>query len=252
MYVRLAFAVAAHHDPEILLIDEVLAVGDIAFQRKCFARIGDVAYSGRTVLLVSHNMASVEALCKRAILIGAGALIFNGPASQAVQVYLSGGTVPSGLIDLSERRRGTEAPALLRSITVSSLDGTGRTSFPIGATVVLSIEIYSEREFRQPQIGIGVNNSSGLRLFTVSTTFAQQNMPPIRGRKRVRCVLPNLTIAPGEYNLKVTFGDTQHDYDVVDGVVAFQVVGSNYLGAGRLPVSGQGVTVQAASWILED
>src|ERR1041385_1569782 len=88
MYVRLAFAVAAHLDPDILLVDEVLAVGDAAFQKKCLGKMGDVTRAGRTVLFVSHNMASILALCERVILLKNGTMLGNGPTQEIVRDYL--------------------------------------------------------------------------------------------------------------------------------------------------------------------
>src|SRR5215472_1386169 len=90
MIVRLAFAVAAHLEPEILVVDEVLAVGDLAFQRKCLGKMDEVRRGGRTVLFVSHNMAAVENLCQKGILLSEGKVLFRGPMKEAIEQYLSG------------------------------------------------------------------------------------------------------------------------------------------------------------------
>ena len=105
MYVRLAFVVAAHLEPEILVVDEVLAVGDSAFQKKCIGKMGDVAKMGKTVLLVSHSMASIAALCHSAILLDSGRAVFFGPVEQAIDRYLSGMADPEYGIDLGGRER---------------------------------------------------------------------------------------------------------------------------------------------------
>jgi lipopolysaccharide transport system ATP-binding protein len=91
MYVRLAFAVAAHLEPDILLVDEVLAVGDAAFQKKCLGRIGDVVREGRTVLFVSHNMPAILGLCQRAVLLDRGRIFLDGNAQEVVEAYLDAG-----------------------------------------------------------------------------------------------------------------------------------------------------------------
>jgi lipopolysaccharide transport system ATP-binding protein len=106
MYVRLAFAVAAHLEPEILIVDEVLAVGDVAFQRKCLGKMRDVATGGRTVLFVSHNMQAVSILCGRGLVLDQGALVFAGGAREAIDVYLSGAAQAAGWQD-SDRRLGS-------------------------------------------------------------------------------------------------------------------------------------------------
>ena len=109
MYVRLAFAVAAHLEPEILLVDEVLAVGDIRFQKKCLGKMGDVARAGRTVVLVSHNMAAINALASRVVMMKDGGIVFNGPASEATARYYSESldVAESGTNLLDREREGT-------------------------------------------------------------------------------------------------------------------------------------------------
>jgi lipopolysaccharide transport system ATP-binding protein len=96
MYVRLAFAVAAHLEPEILLVDEVLSVGDASFQKKCLGKMGEVGHQGRTILFVSHNMSAVQSLCTRSIWIDHGAVKMDGPSSSIVSSYLNQGQLTSG------------------------------------------------------------------------------------------------------------------------------------------------------------
>src|SRR5213078_2779239 len=108
MYVRLAFAVAAHLNPEILVVDEVLAVGDIAFQNKCLGKMSEVSEGGRTVIFVSHNMAAIQNLCKRGIVLSQGKLVFCGKAEDAIQHYLhtvSGAGAQGHVIDLLQAPR---------------------------------------------------------------------------------------------------------------------------------------------------
>src|SRR5581483_6641131 len=121
MYVRLAFAVAAHLEPEILVVDEVLAVGDAAFQTKCLGKMGEVAKGGRTVLFVSHNMAAIENLCHRAILLKNGRITENGPAPEIIRRYVAGisNRVNVSLADRTDRKGAGE----VRVTTVETLDG---------------------------------------------------------------------------------------------------------------------------------
>src|ERR687886_2660722 len=100
MYLRLAFAVAAHLEPEILLVDEVLAVGDAAFQRKCLGRMGEVAREGRTVLFVSHNLPSIEKLCRRVVVIDGGRVAMQGDPTACIAAYLGSRTTPRAAVDL--------------------------------------------------------------------------------------------------------------------------------------------------------
>ena len=127
MYLRLAFAVAAHLQPDILIVDEVLAVGDAAFQRKCLGKMGDVAKQGRTVLFVSHNMGAVRSLCKRGLVFNGGRLEFDGRTDEAISYYLTKTAARAGddegliVFDESERRPGggarvaRDSPRLIRS-----------------------------------------------------------------------------------------------------------------------------------------
>jgi lipopolysaccharide transport system ATP-binding protein len=122
MYVRLAFAVAAHLEPEILLVDEVLAVGDAAFQKKCLGKMGDVARQGRTVLFVSHNMASILALCERVILLNDGTMLGNGPTQEVVREYLKS-TISQEIVALDQREdRGGDGSARVISFKIESVE----------------------------------------------------------------------------------------------------------------------------------
>ena len=126
MYVRLAFAVAAHLEPEILLVDEVLAVGDAEFQKKCLGKMRDVAGEGRTVLFVSHNIGAVQRLCSRALLLDGGRLVQDGPPAEVVTTYLEQ-AIPEqsgtgALVPADAQRNGT-GEARLREVLFSDVDG---------------------------------------------------------------------------------------------------------------------------------
>src|ERR1700681_1490225 len=127
MYVRLAFAVAAHLEPEILLVDEVLAVGDINFQKKCLGKMGDVARQGRTVVLVSHNMAAINALCSRCVIVENGRTTFDGPTPEATaRYYAESVKVASNGADLLDRPREGNGKARFTSITIQPLSPAGQ------------------------------------------------------------------------------------------------------------------------------
>src|SRR5205814_2183062 len=126
MYVRLAFAVAAHLTPEILLIDEVLSVGDAEFQRRCLGRMNEVARSGRTVVFVSHNLSSIESLCPRAVLLSRGEIARSGPTREVVAHYLSR-RGKAAMVDLRTADRDGEGRARLTGIEVLSADGEEAT-----------------------------------------------------------------------------------------------------------------------------
>ncbi|MFT3886286.1 MAG: polysaccharide ABC transporter ATP-binding protein [Flavobacteriales bacterium] len=165
--VRLAFAVAAHLEPEVLIIDEVLAVGDAEFQRKCLGKMKDVAGSGRTVLFVSHNMSAINSLCGRSLLLDQGRVEMMGPTSEVVERYLQGNEEgPSGLRDLSHLPARGDRTTRLRHLRWVDADGatmnTGVVTQPLGLEI--AYEVLSDGV--RPQPIIFLHNSSGEHVLT--------------------------------------------------------------------------------------
>lgn len=179
MYVRLAFAVAAHLQSDILIVDEVLAVGDLAFQRKCLGRMGQVAHEGRTVLFVSHNLAAVKSLCTRAILLQSGKLVADGPVEETVTKYLdltwplsSDGSVPE-----SEARMGT-GQAYLRRVRITDTGGKHVERVLLGQAFRVTC-LYEVREpLAEVVIELGVSTPDGMRVATALSSDG--GAPPIR------------------------------------------------------------------------
>jgi lipopolysaccharide transport system ATP-binding protein len=253
MYVRLAFAVAAHLEPEILLVDEVLAVGDVAFQKKCLGKMGDVAKEGRTVLLVSHNMAAIENLCKQALLLNAGALICQGDRNVVISTYLIDNN-SSSFIDLIQNDVIGNRLSIkyLHSLELEDTAQSPRRQFYIGETIVLKLRIIANSSVKTPHIGLGVNNSLGLRVFTLSTRHEGVQLPPITGNTEIICRMEDIKLSPGQYTFKITFGDLHSDFEVLESVKGFEIIPSDYFGSGKLPTSSQGVIVQTAKWDVEN
>src|SRR6266513_536252 len=177
MYVRLAFAVAAHLEPEILIVDEVLAVGDAQFQKKCLGKMQDVSTQGRTILFVSHNMSIVQRLCERAIILQRGSLVISGPSAKVVPHYLRQ-LSRRGPLPL-DTRRDREGSGMLRFISVElAADNHVRVPvFQCGATAILSLRFKStaERELRNVRIAIGIDNESEQRIFLLDTALLGQD-----------------------------------------------------------------------------
>jgi len=248
MYVRLAFAVAAHLEPEILMVDEVLSVGDAAFQKKCLGKMGEVAEEGRTVLFVSHNMAAVDSLCKRIFVLDEGKSIFDGDSNSGIAFYTKENRKSKNNTKLKDYPRSSPYRSLINSYRIMDETDNDRNLFPIGSTVVIELELYSDECLSDPHISIGVNNSIGVRVFTASTRFQKNQIGVIHGQSRVRCILPYLNLAPDQYLLKVCVGDSYSDFDCLEDLDGFEIIANDYLDTGKLPYRTQGILIQNAEW----
>src|SRR5205807_2605721 len=169
MYVRLAFAVAAHLDPEILLIDEVLAVGDAEFQRKCLDKVEEVAAKeGRTVIFVSHNMDAICHLCSRCILLRQGEIERSGNTADVVEAYLGPEQEQAPSIDF----RSINSEASFRFAGLYSADGRATTSFSTSAPVLMKCSFSVRRRIEGLQLSFSVFNFKGERIFYSTTSMA--------------------------------------------------------------------------------
>lgn len=203
MYVRLAFAVAAHLEPEILIVDEVLAVGDAIFQKKCLGKIGDVAKEGRTVLFVSHNMAAVKSLCSRAMLLDSGRITHDGNVDDVVETYLleRSEVARTGVIpDEAPRLYGT-GEAKLRSVTITDLVGEPTSQLYLGQPFRITVIFDVLERIPEAIIEVSIATADGTQI-TLSASD-DEGRPPLRletGRYRVSLEL-DVTLLPRHYTL---------------------------------------------------
>ena len=245
MYVRLAFSIAAHLEPEILIIDEVLAVGDIGFQKKCLAKMQDVASKdGRTILLVSHNMAAMESMCKSAMLLVGGRCVAQGDTSEIIQRYLRDvGRAAATPLHLRMDRRGSE---LIRFISVSleGPNGSGASAFQTGAESIFHfiLENRTDRDLRGLQISLHILDGLGRPVAKLDTMLLGVDIPPIPpGRTSVRAVIPKLPLVPGRYGLNIWLGDNDINADWITNAATFDVESGDYYGTGLLPSHNDGM-----------
>jgi len=255
MYVRLAFAVAAHLNPEILVVDEVLAVGDMSFQKKCLGKMSEVSRGGRTVLFVSHNMAAVQNLCSRGIVLKHGNLAFNGSVNEAIDYYLnsvSGEGAHGHIIDLSSARRNNpRRPRLLNKLEFyTDGDTPMRGSLPMGTALKMRIHFPLSEPADDFEIGIGFDNMYGQRVFTAHSWFEPDRMHTERvGPQVFICDIPSLTLVPGQYTLRVWLDVNGDEVDLIDDAARIQVIESDYYGTGKVPWNG--TFVLKHRWRLE-
>jgi len=245
MYVRLAFAVAAHLNPEILIVDEVLAVGDVAFQKKCLGKMNEISRGGRTVLFVSHNMAAVENLCRRGIVLERGELVFDGTSKDAVHHYLnslSGVRDSDGhIIDLSGAadRRSVAGQLLKRLEFYTDGDRPLIEGLQIGARLKVKVHFDLPKPTTSFNIGMGFNNVLGQRIFTAHNQFE----PNRSGTERVGvqvfiCDIPSLTLMPGDYTLRIWLDIGNTEADLINDAARITVIESDYYGTGKVPWNG--------------
>ena len=202
MYVRLAFAVAAHLEPEILVIDEVLAVGDAAFQKKCLGKIGEVAHGGRTVLFVSHNMGAIRNLCTEVMWLEGGKIAAAGPTAQIVDQYLRT-TIQSSSssMDIGSLQRSTGCGNRLRIMSVEFNEGT-----PIlhGEPLKARVTFETKAPVYDVGFGFGFSSAEGIRVMSVDSDLleAQRNLPANYSGV-VEALIPQLDLQPDRYSLDV-------------------------------------------------
>jgi lipopolysaccharide transport system ATP-binding protein len=227
MYVRLAFGVAAHLEPEILIVDEVLAVGDSNFQKRCLDRMMELVRSGRTVLFVSHNMQQIPNLCQRAIMLDRGRIVESGSARAVTQLYLDRLLQDTRTGDLREKPRTGDGRA--KFVRAGLVDGEGRpvSVFTSGDDLVLHMDVDSSEDLPDANILVTVQNLYGTRLIT---GWSDESHFPIhlrRGRQGFECRMKNVKIRPANsilVSLKLALANTTL-IDSVENAIVYDVVG---------------------------
>jgi lipopolysaccharide transport system ATP-binding protein len=233
MYLRLAFAVAAHLEPEILLVDEVLAVGDAAFQKRCLGKIGEVAEEGRTVIFVSHNLSAVERLCDSALLLNHGRVTFQGSTADAIERYLQTGSAAQGLLTEAARRPGR---GRVRFTSVSALcDGRPAIHLTSGSRVelLLDYEVLDGARIEGARVRVGWTNLLGDTLFVCMTDAAGSPLPELPGPTgTVRVEVPSLPLHQGTYRLQAWIKCGRDLEDQVTDAAELTVAGGDFFGTG--------------------
>ncbi len=208
MYVRLAFAIAAHLQPEILLIDEVLAVGDMAFQKRCLGKMRDVARRGRTVLFVSHNMAAVRGLCDRAMVLEGGGASHYDDVEQGVRAYLAAAAPRTGQQWLAEQTTSPPDTDVVRPVRLALVDAGGKVTGPIvprHERVWVELDFELKRAADDLTIGVAVYDMIGTYLFhSYQTDGPESGWPRLRvGSNRLCAELPVALLNEGDYRVVV-------------------------------------------------
>lgn len=233
MYVRLAFAVAANLEPEILVVDEVLAVGDAQFQKKCLGKMEEVGKEGRTVLFVSHNMAAVENLCRTGIVLDQGQKVFQGDVSQAVNTYLNSFAAETGKsLDQRTDRKG-KGRVRMTQLEIQDRKGNSNIPFPIGAELSFKITYQSKAEVRSPRVIIGVYDNMGVGITRLDTLITGDIPSILPESGSIVCTTREMNLTPGRYMLNIAFlsGNGMEDYLVNAGII--DITSSDFFNTGK-------------------
>jgi lipopolysaccharide transport system ATP-binding protein len=257
MYVRLAFSVAAHLDPDILIVDEVLAVGDAAFQKKCLGKMEEARRRSRTVLFVSHNIAAVESLCSRVVVLDQGHVTLDGPCKEVIQHYLltvrgHQDAAYSDVIDLGTApgRPRQYRPQLKR---IELLDKNNR---PLGGKLLAGgalkalIHVELETPCADVDAELSFHTLAGERVCTANSAYEPGRVRrELSGLQVFSCEIPSFPLVPGEYRISVSLERSYREVDHVEGIARLTVVRSDYYGTGVLPV--QGVFLLNNHWTVQ-
>ena len=234
MYVRLAFAVAAHMEPDILIVDEVLAVGDAEFQKKCLGKMDDItSKEGRTVLFVSHNMEAIRNLCKRVIIIESGKIVFSGDTDKAIGMYSNSG--------IKEQIRKDNAKKIYTS-SFRCLQQKEIGSFSFIAQVIANSQVGNV------QVAFGINDKYNRRITTLYSKWYNLSFPANLGENIFSCDVENFFLRPGIYNVDVLVGNDYETFDHFQNIFQFEVKNYDFFPNGYTPVEAFGPIMAKQKW----
>jgi lipopolysaccharide transport system ATP-binding protein len=256
MYVRLAFAVAAHLEPEILLVDEVLAVGDAAFQKKCLGKMADVAHEGRTVLFVSHNMTAVQFLCTRSILLGDGQIMLDGDSESIIEHYLLSTRPeaipePSAEYDLTERENQyLPGDLIIQKLRLLDSQGNPQDTFLMGQEMQIAIDVKGMAQYRHALIGAILKLRNGQWITGINTGMTCSHVDePRHIHEQAILRIPRIPLTPGSYWIDISIAQQSVGrLDYVEDAATFTVTETDIYGTGYQISSYFGLIYLDGDW----
>lgn len=244
MYVRLGFAIAVNVDPDVLLIDEVLAVGDESFQHKCYERLQDFKRRGKTFILVTHDLTAVEKFCTQAMLLREGKMVAVGASQKAIDFYR--GQVSSKeeqtlseettkLAEVTSNRWGTREVEIV-GVSLIDAQGMERRRFNTGESLTLRMPFRAKGHIEDPVFGFAIHRSDGVHVAGTNTAMEGLRVPSIQGEGQAECILKTIPLNPGSYLLSVAVHDRDEKcaYDYHDRLYPFEITSPSRKSSGGL------------------
>jgi len=250
MKVRLGFAVAAHLEPEVLIIDEVLAVGDAEFQSKCLGKMESVAKNGRTIIFVSHDLGAIQSLCPKSILLHRGLLTHYDNSDVVVSAYLNKSLTSNDAQDFSNRFGNGNIKILAAEITDES--GNKLSEVQTGQKFSIQISYASEKYNQLPPFTyfhVFCKSHSGVKLFVLSSKYSISDMiSSLNSNGRIRCEVESLPLLPGNYHIDICCKLSEDTEDYVYDALKLNVISGRFPGYSRLPNNTAGSFLIKQSW----
>lgn len=255
MYVRLAFAVAAHLEPEILIVDEVLAVGDAEFQKKCLGKMQDVSQKeGRTVLFVSHNMAAIQSLCSRAIMLELGKKIVDSKPEEVIDYYLNSSISLDKFVNLSERndRKGNNKVKCI-NFYITDVNNNEVNSIKSGESYIFKLVVFNNTStsFENLVCSFSIHDEYENTIILVRSTFTNHKLTIKPGENSINCIINDLPLALGKYHFTLFVSNADMEvFDLIGNVNYVEVEGGDYFKTGSIGLPNHCKTLTRAIWYI--
>jgi len=248
MYMRLAFAVAAHLEPDILLVDEVLAVGDVAFQQKCLGKMGEVAKHGRTVLFVSHQLSAIAQLCSRALLLGQGGIVKEGDPERVIDYYMNATLFGSNNGFMASAH--SDKDLFIGKAQAVDFEGKSKSCFTTAEEIVIAIGCRINRWSSDTSLGFFVRDHRGRKVFTTNYPGWSQ-IRPDKKQVNVTAIIPRNFLVPGKYAFTIAITARHFVVDSIEDVLPITIVdgGSEF---SRYEGGDYGCVFANCAWSIEN
>jgi lipopolysaccharide transport system ATP-binding protein len=252
MKVRLAFSVAAHLEAEILLIDEVLAVGDAIFQKKCLSKMDEISSRGRTILFVSHNMAAVQNLCSRVMVMDSGGIEIDGETNAGIAEYMRGILGGTNGDQIGSLPRASGLVPTLQKLEFFDSEGQPVNGISSGGPLTIKIHYKHIESLKDSYFGLRFETAVGANVFFLQTRFQKGHLPDLLPEGVVTCHIPRVPLLPGIYYVSLGCGTANRQLDFIPRACQLQVVEADVFGTGLLPPPTQALVLVEADWEITD